>query len=122
MRGCFFRYKKALWRKWTKLYFSRNSEENSTRWLKLLRCLPFLPGNSIQNAFFELAPSKFFGQNIAQEQIQFHQYIEDYFLKKTSVITQRGDPSRFHYNFKYVRNMPRRYSKQKPFSHNQHPP
>ena len=82
MQGCFFHYKKALWRKWVKLGLSRNWESISVQWLKLLMCLPFLPGDSIENAFFDLAPNKFFGQDVEPEQSEFYQYIEQYWFNK----------------------------------------
>ena len=82
LQGCFFHYEKALWRKWVELGLSRNSENSSVQWLKLLLCLPFLPGDSIENAFFDLAPNKFFGQDVVPEQNEFYQYIEQYWFNK----------------------------------------
>ena len=70
------------------------------QWLKLLlMCLPFLPGDGIENAFFDLAPNNFFGQDVVPEQIEFHQYIEQYGFNKVprellSVINQQIETKR----------------------------
>ena len=50
------------------------------QWLKLL--MPFLPGDSIEDAFFDIAPNTFFGQDVLPERTEFYQYIEqDWFNK-----------------------------------------
>ena len=76
MQGCYFHYRKALWRKWVKLGMGR--EPCSLKWLKDLMSLPLLPPSKIDEGFQLLSPT----DHTNEKTFRFYNYIEEYWIHK----------------------------------------
>ena len=79
MQGCYFYYRRALWRKWTQLGLSGQD----TRWLKLIMSIPMLPPEDILSAFNKLSPtSETRAGSKGDDHVSFYNYTEAYWMEK----------------------------------------
>ncbi|XP_048236736.1 uncharacterized protein LOC125372001 [Haliotis rufescens] len=73
VRGCFFHYSQALWRKVQRLYFSALFQQNPevNAWVRRAAAFPLLPVNLVQDTFVGVMDS---APEIPQA-VQFHDYM-----------------------------------------------